>query len=124
MSMDVHSRILSIYFFGIRKNPIQKISIYQTSLWKISTQKIPTWNIPTYVFKCSHPSMVIFIFFFIIVATIIDITFKSAEVFTFVKICQNKVLSEERKLMKWVGVFQVRISWVATFRGKFSRGGV
>ena len=48
--------------------------------------------------------------------------FKSAEVFTFVNICQNEGLSEERKLMKWVGIFLVRIFWVAIFRGVFSRG--
>ena len=43
---------------------------------------------------------------------------KSAEVFMFVKICQNEVLSEERQLMKWVVIIQVRIFWVPIFRGK------
>ena len=41
-------------------------------------------------------------------------------IFTFVNICQSKVLSEERQLMKWVGIF-----WVWTFCGggeEFSRG--
>ena len=32
-------------------------------------------------------------------------------------ICENEVLSEERQLMKWVGIFQVGI-----FREEFSRG--
>ena len=35
-------------------------------------------------------------------------------------ICQNEVLSEERQLMKWVGIFRVKIFWVG-FRGEFSR---
>ena len=39
----------------------------------------------------------------------------------FVNICQNEVLSEERQLMKWVGLFRVRIFWVGIFRGEFSR---
>ena len=47
--------------------------------------------------------------------------FKSAEVFTFVKICQKEVLSEERQLMKWVEILWVRIFWVAIFWGMFSR---
>ena len=29
----------------------------------------------------------------------------------------GKVLSEERQLIKWVGIFQVGISWVVVFRG-------
>ena len=32
-------------------------------------------------------------------------------------ICQNEGLSEERQLMTWVGIFQVRIFWVASFQG-------
>ena len=36
-------------------------------------------------------------------------------------ICQNEVLSEERQLMKWMGIFRVRIFWVRIFRGEFSR---
>ena len=43
--------------------------------------------------------------------------FESAEVFTFVKICQNKVLSEVKQLMKWVRIFYVRIFWLGVFRG-------
>ena len=34
----------------------------------------------------------------------------------------NEVLSEERQLMKWVGILQVGIFWVVIFRGDFSRG--
>ena len=30
--------------------------------------------------------------------------------------------SEEKQLMKWMGVFQVGIFWVGIFRGEFSRG--
>ena len=37
----------------------------------------------------------------------------------FVKICQNEVLSEERKLMKWVVTIQMEIFWVPIFRGEF-----
>ena len=36
----------------------------------------------------------------------------------------DAVLSEERQLMKWVGIFQVGIFWVGIFRGVFSKGGV
>ena len=95
-------------FFSIRKTP---------------TQKISAWNVPTDAFKYSHQSL---FFFFIIVTVIIwyylkdcfvILCFKSAEVFTFVKICQSEVLSEERQLMKWVGIFQVRIFWVVIFCG-------
>ena len=28
----------------------------------------------------------------------------------------NEMLSEERQLMKWVGIFQVEIFWVSIFR--------
>ena len=34
----------------------------------------------------------------------------------------DEVLSEERKLMKWVEIFQVGISWVGIFRGDFPGG--
>ena len=36
----------------------------------------------------------------------------------------DEVLSEETQLMKWVGIFQVRIFWVGIFRGKIFQGGV
>ena len=117
-----YSRTLT---FGIRKTPTRKVSANQTSPWWIpplenSNQKIPTWNIPTHVFKYSH------LFFFhycrryhwyYLKDYFIFLCFKSAEVFTFVKICQNKVLSEERELMKWMGILQERNFWVAIFRG-------
>ena len=98
---------------------------------KISTQKIPTWNIPIYVFKYSHRSLLFFFIFFhychhyhwyYLKDCFVILCLKSAEVFTFVKICQNKVLSEERQLMKWVPIFQVRIFLVVTFRVEFSTG--
>ena len=63
-------------------------------------------NIPTRVF-----------YFFFIIATI-DFT----QVFTFVNISQKERLSEERQLMKWLGIIQVRIFWVAIFRGNFPGG--
>ena len=50
--------------------------------------------------------------------------FKNAEVLKFVKICQKEVLSEERQLMKWVRIFQVRIFWVAIFRAAIFLEGV
>ena len=35
----------------------------------------------------------------------------------------DEILSEERKLMKWVGIFQLRIFWVGIFRrGDFPVG--
>ena len=34
----------------------------------------------------------------------------------------DKVLSEERQLTKWVGIFQVGIFCVGIFRGRFSKG--
>ena len=34
----------------------------------------------------------------------------------------DKVLNEERQLMKWVGIFQVGIFWVGIFRGDFPGG--
>ena len=33
----------------------------------------------------------------------------------------DEVLSE-RQLIKWLGIFLVRISWVGIFRGEFSKG--
>ena len=34
----------------------------------------------------------------------------------------DEVLSEERELMKWVGIFQVGIFWVGIFRGEIFKG--
>ena len=34
----------------------------------------------------------------------------------------EEVLSEERQLTKWVGIFQVEISWVGVFRKGFPGG--
>ena len=34
----------------------------------------------------------------------------------------DEVLSEERQLIKWVGIFQVEIFWVGIFWGEFSLG--
>ena len=48
--------------------------------------------------------------------------FKSAEVFTFVNMCQKEALIEGRQLMKWVVIFQMRIFWVAHFSGGIFQG--
>ena len=46
-------------------------------------------------------------------------------IFTFVKICQNEVLSEENQLMKWVGILRVGIFfWMGIFRREIFQGGV
>ena len=42
--------------------------------------------------------------------------------FSFVNISQNERLSEERQLMKWLGIIQVRIFWVAIFQENFPGG--
>ena len=35
----------------------------------------------------------------------------------------DEAFSEERQLMKWVGIFQMIIFWVGIFRGVFFKGG-
>ena len=35
----------------------------------------------------------------------------------------DAVFSEERQVMKWVGIFQVRIFWVGIFWGRIFQGG-
>ena len=90
-----------------------------------SSRKIPTWNIPTHVFKYFHSSFLNFLFFhychryrwYYLKDCFVILCFKSPEAFTLVNICQNEVVSEERQLMKWVGIFQMRI-----FLREFSRG--
>ena len=84
-----------------------------------------SWNIPTHVLKYFHSSFLNVLFFhychryhwYYLKECFVILCFKSAEVFTFANICQNEVLSKEKQLMKWVGIFQVGI-----FRGEFSRG--
>ena len=75
-------------------------------------------------FQIMPPDVCIFCFFFSLFLSLslmllkdcfIILCFKSAGVFTFVKICQNEVLREERQLMKFLGIFQVRIFHVAIF---------
>ena len=116
MSMHVHLRILRLHLF--RYQTPQSNSPMVNHLWKI-----PTWNIPAHAFKYSRPSFLAF-FFFSLLLPLSLICFKSAEIFTFVKICQNEVLSKKRQLMKWVGIRRVRIFWVAIFRGEIFQGGV
>ena len=36
----------------------------------------------------------------------------------------DELLSEEKQLMKWMGIFQVRIFWVGTFQGGIFQGGL
>ena len=103
-------------FFGIRLPS-------QTPPWWITSGKFPPGiflpmllNIPARVFWLFS--------FFSLLLPLSLICFKSAEIFTFVKICQNEVLSKKRQLMKWVGIRRVRIFWVAIFRGKIFQGGV
>ena len=95
-----------------------------------SIRKTSTWNIPTHFFKYSQPSFLIFFFFnywhhyhyYYLKDYFVIPWFKSAEVFTFVNICQNEGLSEKIELRKWVGIFQVRIFRVVIFWVGFSRG--
>ena len=118
------------YFFRYQEishpeNFHQSNSLLVNSALENSHQKTPTCNIPTHVFKYSRPSFLIFLFFsllsplslVLLKRRFLILCYKSAEVFTFLNICQNEVLSEERQLMKWVGIFQVIIFWVAMFRG-------
>ena len=107
-----------------RKNShSQNSHTHQTPPWKIPSWKVSTWNILTHVFKYFHSSFLNFLFshchryhWCYLKDCFVILCFKSSEVFTFVNICQNEVLTEERQLMKWMGIFQVRI-----FRG--GRGG-
>ena len=115
-------------FSSVSWTPTRKISANQTLPWwilpwKIFTQNIPTWTIPTHVFKHFHTSFLFFFHYchryqwYYLTDCFVILCFKRTEVFKFVNICQNKVLSEEKKLMKWVGIFQVRIFWEVIFRG-------
>ena len=36
----------------------------------------------------------------------------------------DELFSEEKQLMKWMGIFQVRIFWVGTFQGGIFQGGL
>ena len=90
------------------------------------------WNNSTHAFKYSCPSFLGFFFFFFhccyrynwyyLKDCLVILCFKSAEVFTFVKICQNKVLSWEKQLMKCVWIFQVRVFCVTIFLGVVLQG--
>ena len=129
MSIHVNLRILCIYFFRQPgKFPPIKLPLVNFPLENSPPRKLPPGifppmflNIPTRVFYffyyyCHHYH------WYYLKDCFVILCFKSAEVFTFVNSCQNEVLSEERQLMKWVGIFQVRIFWVAVFWGGFSRG--
>ena len=127
-------RILCIYFVRYQENSHSENShpenFHQSnSAWWIPPEKVKSTkflpgifppmflNILTRVFStffnyCDHYHWHYLNKCFVILC------FKSAEVFLFVKICQSKVLSElERRLMKWLGIFQLRNFWVAIFQG-------
>ena len=130
-------RFFTYIFFRIRKTPTkkipsQKIFPNQTLSGEFSPGKFPHRKFPAGIF----PSMFLnvttkvhFCFFhychryhWYYLKDCFEIRcFKNAEVFTFVKVCQNEVLSEERQIMKWVTAFQVRIFWVEIFREEISR---
>ena len=98
-------------FFGIRKTPTRKISTNQTPPWWISLRN-------------SHLELGIYYRYhwYYLKECFIILCFKSAEVFTLVKICQNEVLSEERQLMKWVGKFRWEFSGWQFCWGNFPGG--
>ena len=135
--MHEHLKVFHIYFLPYQENSHQENSVpknfpQSNSLWwilpwKIPTQKIPSWNIPIHVSKYYHQSSFLYFHYchryhWYYLKDCFEIRcFKNAEVFTFVKVCQNEVLSEERQIMKWVTAFQVRIFWVEIFREEISR---
>ena len=115
-----------IIFFSIRK-----ISTSQTLPWWIPPGKFPPGIFPPMFLNITARVFYFFFFFhycycyhwYYLKDCFVILFFKSAEVFTFVKICQNEFLSEERQLMKWVGILKVRIFLVAVFRERgFSKG--
>ena len=81
------------------------------------------FNIPTRILYFFHYYHRYHRYYFYLKDCFVILCLKSAEVFTFMKICLNEVLSEERQLMKWVVIFHVRIFWLAIFRGGGGREG-
>ena len=82
-------------------------------------------NIPARVFKYFFFSLFLPLLLILLKRLFCNSMFqKCLSLYTFVKICQNEVLSEERQLMKWVIIIQVRIFWVPIFRGELFEGGV
>ena len=77
-------------------------------------------NIPARVFKYFFFSLLLPLLLILLKRLFCNSMFqKCLSLYTFVKICQNEVLSEERQLIKWVIIIQVRIFWVPIFpRGK------
>ena len=122
-------------FFGIRKTPtqkipIRKISTNQTLPWWIPPWKTPTQKIPTHFFKYSHAS---FLIFFSLLSPLSLMLLERLFCNSMFYECWSLYVSENlskrsvkwrRQLMKWVGIFQVRIFLGGNFpRGKgFSRG--
>ena len=130
MSRHEHLKAFHIYFLPYQENSHlessvpkyfpQSNSLWWILPWKILSQKIPSWNIPIHVSKYYHQVNFFFNYCYRYHWYYYR-CFKNAEVFTFVKVCQNEVLSEERQIMKWVTAFQVRIFWVEIFREEISR---
>ena len=124
MSMHVHLRILPIYFLQYQENSHPENFHQSNSPLVNPPWKISIWIISTHVFNYSLPSFLIFFHYcysyhwYYLKDCFVILCFKNAEVFTFVKICQNEMLIKERHLMKQGGIFQVIIFWVAIFQGE------
>ena len=110
--------------FQSGKFPPIKLPPDNLSSGKFSARKLPPGIFPPMFLDI--PTQVFFFFFFSLLPTLSLILLKRL-FFNYmfwkcwslyvVNICQNEGLSEERQLMKWVGIFQVRIFWVAFFQG-------
>ena len=115
MPMYVHLRILGICFLRYQENSHPENFHQLNSPLMNPPWKIPTWNVSTHVFKYSHSRFLIF--FSLLLLLSLELLKRRFCNFMFWKCwSQNKVLSDERQLMKWMGIFQVRIFWVAIFR--------
>ena len=111
-------------FFGIRKPPTREISTNSS----LVNPTLENSDLKISHLEYSHPSFLIFFqychhyLWYYSKECFLVLCFKDAEVFTFVNISQNEGLSEERQLMKWVGITQVRTFWMVIFRVRFPRG--
>ena len=122
MPVYVHFRVLGICFLRYQENSHPENFHQLNSPLVNPPWKIPTWNVSTHVFKYSHSRFLIF--FSLLLLLSLKLLKRRFCNFMFWKCwSQNKVLSDERQLMKWMGIFQVRIFWVAIFRWgrEFSR---
>ena len=123
MPMYVHLRVLGICFLRYQENSHPE-NFHQLNSPLVNLPwKIPTWNVSTHVFKYSHSRFLTF--FSLLLLLSLKLLKRRFCNFMFWKCwSQNKVLSDETQLMKWMGIFQVRIFWVVIFRWgrEFSRG--